>query len=66
MQTRSKETVLSVANAIALATGVVHELVGKNVSDTINNNAATRTVLASMMASRIHSNFSKHTSRSAK
>ena len=63
MHQNSKETVLTLANATALAACVVHSLVGTNVSTTINGNVASRSVLASMVASRIHARFAKHTSR---
>lgn len=65
MHQRSKETVLALANATALATGIVHSLAGTDVSRTLNGNTATRKVLAAMVASRIHARFAKHTSRSA-
>ena len=66
MHSRSQETVLALANATAVATGIVHSLVGTDVSKTINGNTATRKVLAAMVASRIHAKFSKYTSRTAK
>jgi hypothetical protein len=57
MHSKSKETVMSVANAIELVTGAVHELVGKEIGKTINGNAATRAAIGQLVASRIQSRY---------
>ena len=66
MKPKSKDTVLALANAIELATGVVHEVSGQEVGTTINGQKATRDALARLCASRIQARFSKYTSKAVK
>lgn len=63
MQQRSRDTVLSLANANALATGIVHQISGTQVANTLNGAKASRVLLANLIASRIHANFAQHTSK---
>ena len=63
MKQRSKDTVLALANATAVATGIVHHISGKGVADTLNGSKVSRSVLAGLIASRIHARFSNHTSK---
>ena len=65
MKTQAKRTVITLANAIELATGVVHEIVGDNVAKTLGGAKATRQQLADYVGSRIQARLSKHTSRKA-
>lgn len=53
---------ISLANAISVATGVLHA-VGGTAHRTINGSKANRTVLAGLVGSQIHAHFSKHTSK---
>lgn len=46
---------MALSNAIALATGVVHEIDGRNDNANINGSKATRAAIANLVASRIHS-----------
>lgn len=66
MHPRSKDSVLALANATALATGVVHQVSGGEVSKTLGGHKATRKVLADLVSSRIHAKFSKHTAKATK
>ena len=63
MHIKSKQTVLALANAITLATGVIHRISGNQVSANLNGQRATRQVLANLIARRINANFSKHTGK---
>lgn len=58
MKSQSQDTVLSLANAIELVTGVVHELLGDQIAATVNGQQATRAALANLVASRIQARFS--------
>lgn len=66
MHKRSKDTVHAIANANALATGIVHQISGNEVAKTLNGQQTTRSVLANLIGSRIHANFSKHISKAVK
>ena len=57
MHVKSKETVMSAANAISVVTGIIHELVGKEVGNTINGNTASREAISQLVASRLQSRF---------
>jgi hypothetical protein len=59
MFTKSKDTVLSVANAAELATAVVHKVIGNEVSNTINGSVVNRKSLSDIITMRIQSNFAK-------
>lgn len=63
MQIKSKKSVIALANAITLATGVLHRISGKEVSANLSGQRASREVLAGLIASRINANFSKHTGK---
>lgn len=66
MKAKSKDTVHALANAITLTTGVIHELVGKTVGNTINGQKASRSALAQLVASRIQARFSSYSSKAVK
>lgn len=57
MKQASRITVSALANAISLATGIVHEIDGRKDSLTINGNKATREAVSRLVASRIQSNL---------
>lgn len=60
MFTKSKDTVLAVANATELATAVVHKVIGNEVSNTINGSVINRKGLSDIITMRIQSNFAKY------
>lgn len=61
MKHQSKNTVMTLSNAIEFVTGVVHEVVGQDVGKTINGQKASRAALAQLIASRVSARFAKHT-----
>ena len=66
MLIQSKSTVLAIANATALASGVVLELSGTEVASTLNGSPLSRQALNSLIGSRVHANFSKYTQTEVK
>lgn len=63
MHIQSKQTVLTIANATALATAIVHDISGNEVANTLNGVTVNKTALADLIGSRIHANFSNYTSK---
>lgn len=63
MHKKSKVTVITVANAIALATSIAERVSGSPVSTTLLGNALTATTLADLMAARIGSRYSNFTGK---
>ena len=63
MQPQSQSTVMTLANAVVLTTGIVKEISGTEVANTLNGSRLSRAALASLVCSRIHANFSNYTSR---
>lgn len=53
MKPQSKTTVLVLANAITLTTGIVGQLAGSQIANTIGGNKATNDALSSLVASYI-------------
>jgi hypothetical protein len=66
MKTNSKRTVMSVANAIEVATGVIHQIAGDEVAKTLGGQKATRQALGDLIASRVQARFAKYTTKVAK
>ncbi len=58
MLTQSKQTVTTVANAVALSTAIVQQLSGDAVANTLAGSPATRAVLEQLVGSRVQANFS--------
>lgn len=63
MKTKSKDTVIALANANELVTAVVHELCGKDVANTLNGDKLTRAALSNLVASRMNARFAKHVNK---
>lgn len=63
MKSKSKDTVMALANAIELGACVVHEIAGHEVGKTINGSKATVDAIGRLMAARLSARFSKHTSQ---
>ena len=53
MKQQSKSTVLVLANAVTLATGIVGQLAGSQIAGTIGGNQATKEALNDLVASHI-------------
>ncbi len=53
MKSQSKVTVLVLANAITLTSGIVGQLTGSQIANTINGNKATNDALNALVASTI-------------
>jgi hypothetical protein len=66
MLLQSKTTVSVLANGAALATGIVKEISGSEVANTLNGSGLSRAALSSLICSRIHLNFAKYTQGSPK
>lgn len=58
---RIQRSVETVANATELATRVIKELTGKDISDSLNNNPLTLDGLRALIVSRIQYNAEKMT-----
>lgn len=54
MQQQSKETVLVLANAITAAVGIVGNLAGGTIGNTLAGTPVTKTALTDLVASHIH------------
>ena len=63
MHVKSKKTTLALANAIEVATGVIHEVAGDQVAKTLNGQRVTRAGIAHMVAAGLHSHLAKHTAK---
>jgi hypothetical protein len=63
MLKQSKSTVLTIANATALASSIVHEIAGNEVANTLNGKPVNKSALADLIGSRVHANFSNYTSK---
>ena len=66
MSPQSKSTVQVIANAAALISGIVQEVSGHEVANSLNGSPLSRAALASLISSRIHKNFSNYTQREVK
>lgn len=66
MKPQSKKSVTALANAIEVATGVVHEIAGKEVAGTLHGERVTRAALATNVASHLQRRLAKHTSTRTK
>jgi hypothetical protein len=60
MKIHSKNTVITVANATALAAGIIKELSGKEIA------VVSKAGFEDLIASRIHANFSTFTQKAVK
>ncbi len=63
MKPKSKDTVVTLANAIEVVIGVVHEVSGKDVANTLNGDKLSRAALSNLVASRVHARFAKHVNK---
>lgn len=59
MKLSSKTTVNTVANAVELSTAIVHKLMGNEIANTLGGSLMTKAALASAMALRIQTHFTK-------
>ncbi|MDD2879803.1 MAG: hypothetical protein PHQ58_05155 [Rhodoferax sp.] len=66
MLKQSEKTVLTLANAISLATNIVHQVSGNEVANTLNGSVVNKAAMGELIASRVHSNFSNFTKQAAK
>lgn len=66
MLKQSEKTVLTLANAIALATSIVHQVSGNEVANTLNGAIVNKAAMGELIASRVHANFSNFTNKAAK
>jgi hypothetical protein len=66
MKIHSKNTVITVANATALAAGIIKELSGKEIANTLNGAVVSKAGFEDLIASRIHANFSTFTQKAVK
>ncbi len=66
MLTQSKQTVLTIANATALASSIVHEIAGNEVANTLSGAPSNKAAMDDLIGSRIHSQFSNYTSKAVK
>jgi hypothetical protein len=57
---KSKDTVLSISNATELASGVIHQLLGNEVSNTLDGSFINKETLANIITLRIQARFSKY------
>lgn len=65
MLKQSEKTVLTIANAVALATAVVHQISGNEVANTLNGTVVNKAAMGELIASRVHANFSHYTNKAA-
>ena len=63
MMIQSRSTVVTLANAISLSTGIVKEISGTEVANTLNGSRLSRAALSDLISSRIHANFSNYTNK---
>lgn len=61
MKTQSKSTVLCIANATTLVAGIVNQICGNEIANTLNGEIVSKPAMAEMVASQIHANFSTFT-----
>lgn len=61
MLIQSERTVLTLSNAIALASSIIQEVAGHEVADTLNGSVVSKDTLDNMIASQINKNFSNYT-----
>jgi len=66
MKIQSKDTVVTLANAIKLVTAAAHEVIGQRAGSLLQQETGPRKALANLVASRINAHFSKHTSQQVK
>lgn len=63
MLSQSKQTVQTIANAIALATAVAQKVAGNEVANTLNGLPVNKAAMDELIGSRINANFSNLTSK---
>lgn len=63
MKPQSKQTVIVLANAVTLTTGIVGQLAGKQVAGTIDGNKATNEALSGLVASYIQNRLNGQSSK---
>ena len=66
MSPQSENTVMALANAIELATEIISEVAGNEVSDMLNGSVVSRASMNNIVSSRLARNFSTYLSQSAK
>jgi hypothetical protein len=66
MLLQSEKTVLTLSNAIALSAGIVNEIAGNEIANTVNGVVMKPAVLRDMIGSQINKNFSSYTAQGVK
>lgn len=61
VKAESEKTVMTLSNAIALSTELIREVAGTEVSDTLNGNVLSRTMVDDIVASNINRHFATYT-----
>jgi hypothetical protein len=57
---KSKDTVLSISNATELASGVIYQLLGNEVSNTLDGSFINKETLSNIITLRMQARFSKY------
>jgi hypothetical protein len=60
MLTKSKQTIHALASASALTAGVIRELMGNEIANTINNSLLGEKELSQLVSMRVASRFTKY------
>lgn len=63
MHLKSERTVLTVGNAICLASAIIEKIAGNEISNTLNGSELSRAALHDIIGSQINKNFSNFTSQ---
>jgi len=60
---KSERTVLTVSNAICLASAIIEKIAGNEIANTLNGSELSRAALHDIIGSQINKNFSNFTSQ---
>jgi hypothetical protein len=60
MHIKSEKTVITLANAITLASAILSEVAGNEVSDTLEGEVVKKAAMHDLVASHMAANFSKY------
>ncbi len=63
MHLKSERTVLTVSNAICLASAIIEKIAGNEIANTLNGSELSRAALHDIIGSQINKNFSNFTSQ---
>ncbi len=63
MKIESKQTIVTLANAIELAGNIINNLMGNEVANTLEGNPINKSTLNEIISMRVQANFGKYTTK---